>query len=163
ARVAPDVDHLFIEAGSEPRAPDLAGPLPREVDDEDRRLPRDGRAGVGNDRVRGPAGELARQPRREPREGARAALPATATANGGDAPQRALASGRDRPGVERVLAEVQAAVDPGADDVGPAREEARRRVERGVDAVGRSAVDREDALLDRARAERAVQAQRVAR
>jgi len=59
----------------------------------------------------------------------------SARRNRWDAAQGAFARSRDRARVERVLAEVEAAVDAGTDDVRPSREEARPCVERRVDAV----------------------------
>ena len=137
----------------EARRADLSGPVPRDVEVEQR-------AGAGR-----PARVQAERERRAPRAATRAqvGLRRARSWRRRDAAQRPLARGGDRARVERVLAEVEPVVDAADDQVGPARQHARAR------SGARRRRSRRACRRARRRprstcrsAQRAVQAQRVA-
>ena len=80
-------------------------------------------------------------------------------ADAGNAEQRAFERAGDGPRIGDVVAEVPSLVDAGDDEIGQAVEDVR---DGDVDAVGRRAVDGEDAIVDRLEPQRPPQRQRVA-
>jgi hypothetical protein len=75
------------------------------------------------------------------------------------AAQRALARGGHGATVEHVVAQVCAVIQAREHEVWPARQDARTGVERGVNAVSRSAVDGKHAVPVGREAQRPMQAQ----
>jgi hypothetical protein len=158
ARIAPEVDELFVDARADAGRAHLARPALRDVHVEQHALARAERAGDGH-RLE----QLKADAHAELRRRVQVGSVVRARRDGGDAAQGALARGGHGAGVERVLPQVHAVVDAAHDQIGPPRQDARARVERDVHAVGRRSVEREHARLDRPQPQRPVQAERMAR
>ena len=137
AWVDSEVDELLVNPCTETGGANLAGPALGHVDVEQQ--PRDG----CREQLHGNAGA----------EGRRCGQLYRAMRAGGDRGNSAQSSftGRgDRARVKRVLPEVHPVIDSGDDQVRTAGEDAGAGVERDVDAIGRGAVEGEDAWLNAA-------------